>query len=981
MKSKETKFRTLKIQLAILVVFVALIIPIITALAQMDNRSETFRETGDRSRNSERSQPDERLRSLPQDVQTALSQLPRDVEIHSLGPDRLPTMITSDGFGTIPEKTLSFRSDAFGQTGEAALNNALRETVLTKIAAVFRLTPDELELQTVRRIKNKEAFGENGKGDTTIVVYRQIKNNLPVVGGELAVVIDQEGRVKTVSSTARGGQDVDSTPDIAEETVRETTLGYAGEKRQIEKIGDGQLVYLLASRDYALHLTYMYQVTGIGDNEPFTDLIFTDADTNQVVDVHAQIHSALNRRIYSANNTFNLPGAARRFEGQGPNADGIVNTNYDYLGVTYNWYFNLFGRNSFNNQGAIITSSVHVGVSYVNAFWNGSQLAFGDGDGQQSSNLANSLDVTAHEFTHAVTQHSSGLIYQNESGALNEAWSDIFGAVVEARQTLGATGYNANTWKVGEDVWTPFIGGDALRYMDDPVRDNASRDYYPLRYVGGLDNGGVHWNSGIANLAFKLTVTGGMHPRGRNNVQVQGIGIDKARQIYYRAGVVYLRPNSNFEQARAATAQAAQDLYGRCNAEYVAVQRAWDAVAVPGTWRCGGGGGGDIHFYTYDNKAYDWHGGGCYDVAQSSNPVTSGIRFQMDAVAFAPNPGTSVARRVGFTFPDTSRPYIIILNRTAPHLYIKTPVGGADTRISIVGDVNQSATIRFYENGGAGRLFGTIVVYRHSNGVYEYFAQYANGTDVRAYVSPNVVVDASLQPGWNVALRGLAGVYPVQANLLSRGGQAYSVSTLRTNVTALNQFATSWACPSGQSLFDAPAGFREQESIPNMNLATQPEAEQMCETAGVPRGDVDRFENCVFDVLTGGDEFGALMATHAGTVWLFENQSPPAAEPDPCAPPTPEPTVEPTVEPTPYPPVPSPYPTATQAPNEPAPPETAIPAELRARRTSSTSRLVICGAEPENPSDLPESPSDLPNTTLMRLFGKDSPDVIMNDKR
>jgi bacillolysin len=944
MKSKETKFKTLKIQLIVLAVFAAFIIPLITSLAQTDSQS------GDNSllKNSERRQPDESLRALPPDIQTALSKLPADIEVSSFGPDRLPTMITSDRLADI---------DDFGQISEAALNNALRGIVLTKIAAVFRLTPDELQLKTVRQLKNEEALGKNSQGETTIVVYRQIKNNLPVVGGELAVIIDEKGRVKVVSSTARGGQDVDAVPNIEEAAARETVLGNIRETRpqaEIEKIDNGQLVYLLASRDYNLHLTYVHQVTGVNGNEPFTDLIYTDADTNQVVDVHAQVHSALNRRIYTANNTFNLPGTARRFEGQGANADPIVNNNYDYFGITYSWYSSLFGRDSFNNQGAIINSSVHVGINYVNAYWNGSQFAFGDGDGQQSSNFANSLDVTAHEFTHAVTQYSSGLVYQNESGALNEAWSDIFGAVVEARQTLGATGYNANTWKMGEDVWTPFIGGDALRYMDDPVRDGSSRDYYPLRYVGGADNGGVHWNSGIANLAFKLTVTGGMHPRGRNNVQVQGIGIDKARLIYYRAGVVYLRPNSNFEQARAATAQAAQDLYGRCNAEYVAVQRAWDAVAVPGTWRCGGGGGGDIHFYTYDNQAYDWHGGGCYDVAQSSNPATSNIRFQMDAVAFAPNPGTSVARRVGFTFPDTSRPYIIILNRTAPYIQIKTPVGGADTRISIVGDVNQSATIRFYEIGGAGRLFGTIVVYRHSNGVYEYSAQYANGSDVRAYVSPNVVVDASLQPGWNVALRGLAGVYPVQANLLSRGGQAYSVSTLRTNATALNQFATSWACPSGQSLFDAPAGFHEQQAIPSLNLATQPEAEDMCEAAGVPRGDVDRFANCVFDVLAGGDEFGQLMATHAGTVWTFENQLPPTPEPDPCAPPTPTPSPTPIEEPVPQIPAPA--------------------GSNSLRTTNSATQVVVCTADPEDPSDLP-------NLALRRLFDKYPLGVETNNKR
>lgn len=948
MKSKKKHFRNLKIHLLLLTLFAVLMIPIITTLAQIENDKDTLQKDSN-GLNSRQRLSDDRLQSLPQDINDAIGRLPKDVEIRSFGPDRLPTMISADSFGIVPPKNLRPSSDLSEKAFETNVDNAVRNSVLREIAAVFRLTPEELELRTVRQVKMSEEAELTGKNDTTIAVYRQIRNGLPVVGGELAVIMDQDGHIKVISSTARGGQDVDSAPDVKKDDAKDSTLRYIGQTQpesEINRIDDGQLVYILSSRDYSLHLAYVFEVNGVRNNEPFNDLIFTDAGNNETVDVHAKIHSALNRRIYTANNTFNLPGTARRFEGQAANADPIVNNNYDYLGITYNWYFNLFNRDSFNNQGAIITSSVHVGSNYVNAYWSGSQLAFGDGDGQNSSNLANALDVTAHELTHAVTQYSSGLVYQNESGALNEAWSDIFGAVIEARQTLGPTGFNANTWKIGEDVWTPFIGGDALRYMDDPVRDNSSRDYYPLRYVGAQDNGGVHWNSGIANLAFKLTVTGGMHPRGRNNIQVQGIGIDKARQIYYRAGVLYLQPNSNFEQARAATAQAAQDLYGRCNAEYIAVERAWDAVAVPGTWRCSGGGGGDIHFSTYGGGMYDWHGGGCYDVAQSMNTAQSNIRFQMDAIGFAPNPGTSVARRVAFTFPDTSRPYYIILNRTAPYLYIKTPSGGADTRISIVGDVNQSATIRFYENFGSGRLLGTLVVNRQSNGVYEYFAQYANGSNIRAYLSPNVVVDASLQPGWNVNFRGLAGVYPVQPDLLSRSGAAYSVNTLRTNVTALNQFATSWSCPYGQSLFDAPGYFTEQQMIPVINTATQSEAESMCETAGVPRADVDRFESCVFDVITGGDEFGQIMATHAGTVWTLENQQPPTPDPDPCGTPPPDPS--PTVNP-------SPQPTATIA-DSPADAAGQTPKD-----TSQTSGTVLCQADTEtNP--------ELPNSVLRRIF-------------
>ena len=941
MKKKSTKKtdRNSKVQFLVLMLLTALLVPLIAVPAQENEPSRPSPGSSGDSTRLGGELPDRQ--PLPADVRAALDRLPADAKVASLGPDRLPTLLAADRFGSVPANDLSTG------VGER-LNSALRTTVLAELAAVFRLTPDELRLRSVRQAGD-ETGDRKGIPTATVALYRQYRNNLEVIGGDFAVVLDAKGAVRSVSSTARGGQDAPTVPEIDEATARSAALAYAIDYHPaatIEPADDARLLYVLASSDYRLHLAYALRVAGTAAEGPFADVIYIDASTGGVADVHPEIQPALNRQIYTSNYTTNLPGAARRFEGQAANADALVNTNYNYLGVSYNWYRSLFNRDSFNNQGAAITSSLHYSTNYVNAFWNTQQLVFGDGDNRQSGPLANALDVTAHELTHAVTQYTSGLFYQNESGALNEAWSDIFGAVIEARERLGATGYNANTWKVGEDVWTPATAGDALRYMDDPVRDGSSKDYYPLRYLGANDNGGVHTNSGIANLAFKLTVTGGGHPRGRNAVQVAGIGIDKARQIYYRAGALYLVSNSTFEQARAATAQAAQDLYGRCNAEYVAVERAWDVVAVPGTWRCGGGGGGDIHYSTYGGALYDWHGGGCYDVAQSSNPATSSLRLQMDAIPWVANPATAIARRAAFTFPDTSRPYTIILNMTAPYLQVNAPSGGnADSRYTVTGDVNQSATIRFYQNGGAGQSLGTIVILRRDNGVFEYSAKYANGSDLRAFITPNVVVDANLQPGWNVAVRGLAGVYPNEADLRSRGGQAYSAATLRGDVGALNQFASSWACPSGESLFEAPAPPRAQTAFPVIDPATRPTAEQRCETAGLPRFAGDRFENCVFDAATGGDEYGPLMATHAGAVWTFESQPPPAPEPDPCVSPT---------EPTPTEPTPT----------EPMP--TTGAAVSGTRRTAATGKAIICSATPETETTMQV---ERLNRVLRDLFG------------
>jgi len=194
--------------------------------------------------------------------------------------------------------------------------------------------------------------------------------------------------------------------------------------------------------------------------------------------------------------------------------------------------------------------------------------------------LANGLDVVAHEFTHGVTQYSSSLVYQGESGALNEAMSDIMAAAVE--RSYGSS--ESNTLKVGETVWTPGITGDSMRYMDDPAR-NYDRDWYPSRYIGNSDSGGVHWNSGIANLAFSLMVKGGTHPRNKS----PGIGkvgrlaesftdsINKAAEIFYMANIQCLTYQSGFDDAKFCTALVAGSKYRGV------VLSAWDAVGVPWT--------------------------------------------------------------------------------------------------------------------------------------------------------------------------------------------------------------------------------------------------------------------------------------------------------------------------------------------------------------------------------------------------------------
>ncbi|WP_374055507.1 M4 family metallopeptidase [Rossellomorea sp. FM04394] len=274
---------------------------------------------------------------------------------------------------------------------------------------------------------------------------------------------------------------------------------------------------------------------------------------------------------YDASNRTRLPGSLWA------DSDNLFNASYDgaavdahyYAGQTYDYYLNTHNRNSYDGNGAALKSTVHYGRNYNNAFWNGQQMVYGDGDGTTFVALSGGLDVIAHELTHAVTDTTADLIYQNESGAINESMSDIFGTLVE---------YDTNNnpdWEIGEDIYTPNKSGDALRSMSDPAK-YGDPDHYSVRYTGTQDNGGVHINSGIGNKAAYLLSQGGTH----YGVKVTGIGTDKTGAIYYRALTQYLTPSSTFSQLRSAAVQAATDLYGAGSAEVASVNAAYNAVGV-----------------------------------------------------------------------------------------------------------------------------------------------------------------------------------------------------------------------------------------------------------------------------------------------------------------------------------------------------------------------------------------------------------------
>lgn len=372
-----------------------------------------------------------------------------------------------------------------------------------------------------------------------------------------------------------GGRVVESVASDQEEDGIESAVFQLGLTKW-DTLDLPQLTYVMNPKGRAF-LAWAQSITYVDEEGEQIDRVFADATTGDLVARHPKIYRALNRATYSCNNGTSLPGTLQRSEGSANIGDAAVDAAHNNAGSTYTFYKNIFNRDSYDNAGAQLKSSAHYSSSYNNAYWNGTQIVYGDGDGTTFSYLSGALDVVAHELTHAVTERTANLVYQNESGALNEAWSDIMGAAVES-YTGGGT-VTTNTWKLGEGIYTPATSGDALRYMNDPVA-GGDYDYYPTRYTGTADNGGVHSNSGIANLAFYLLSQDGTHPRGKTTVSVPAVTITHARAIFYRALTVYMTSSTNFQGARNATASAATDLYGAT--DNAAVHKAWGAVGVPG---------------------------------------------------------------------------------------------------------------------------------------------------------------------------------------------------------------------------------------------------------------------------------------------------------------------------------------------------------------------------------------------------------------
>jgi Zn-dependent metalloprotease len=286
--------------------------------------------------------------------------------------------------------------------------------------------------------------------------------------------------------------------------------------------------------------------------------------------------SQKNRTIYDAHQTETLPGDVVRSEGGPPTGDQAADEAYDGLGATFDFFSEVYERNSIDDEGLPMLATIHFGQEYNNAFWNSERMVFGDGDGDIFNRFTAALDVIGHELTHGVTEDEAQLIYFFQPGALNESVSDVFGSLVK-QYLLKQTADEAD-WLIGAGLFTANIHGVALRSMkapgtayDDPVLGKDPQPAHMSQFVRGFeDNGGVHINSGIPNHAFYLAAT-----------QIGGYAWEKAGRIWYETlRDQQLRPNANFRRFAGLTIVHAEQLFGAGSSEGQAVRSAWSQVGI-----------------------------------------------------------------------------------------------------------------------------------------------------------------------------------------------------------------------------------------------------------------------------------------------------------------------------------------------------------------------------------------------------------------
>ncbi|MBP1948300.1 M4 family metallopeptidase [Virgibacillus litoralis] len=448
----------------------------------------------------------------------------------------------------------------------------------------------------------------------THIRFNQTKSGVPVEGTEVIVHFNEKNEVVAVNGNHNKVVEdnfINTNPSVdTSEALQQAKSSVNAPEKLAYKPTSDLVVYSFEGES---NLAYKINVNFLGD-KPGNWFVFVDAKSGSVIDkynalLHAgeiekkahtgvgdgvhgvkrQLHTTMEIQPeesttfklydeshdnlegiytydYNTGDIFENKSEAWMDEYQHPAVDAHYNSE-----TVYDYYLNEHDRNSLDGNGMAIVSYVHFGNNYNNAFWNGRQMTYGDGDGEFMVPLSAGLDVAAHEMTHGVISHTANLRYRNQSGALNESFADVFGALIDE-----------DDWELGEDIMAPASieeGRVALRSLSNPDQFAVSDARAP--YGDGMypehmdefydmpiwvDNGGVHVNSSITNHAAYLIG--------------QQIGKDKLGHIYYRALTTYLTPDSDFSVARAAIVQSAVDIYGEDSIEAEEVASGFDQVGI-----------------------------------------------------------------------------------------------------------------------------------------------------------------------------------------------------------------------------------------------------------------------------------------------------------------------------------------------------------------------------------------------------------------
>ncbi|MFF0227227.1 M4 family metallopeptidase [Streptomyces sp. NPDC004629] len=581
----------------------------------------------------------------------------------------------------------------------ARLSATQRAALLKSATASAAGTAKALDLGAKEKLVVKDVT-QDADG-TTHTRYERTYAGLPVLGGDL--VVHTDGARLTVSKATRADLAVPTTtPKVPAATARTKALAAATEARAERPAVDRAPRLVVWAGTGRPVLAWETVVGGVQhDGTPSELHVVTDAASGKQLTGFEGVQTGTGTGQYNGSvplgttlsgSTYQLVDGDRAGHrtydlNQGTSGTGTLFTddndvwgdgtqsNRQTAGVdvafgaaaTWDYYKDVFGRNGIRNDGVAAYSRAHYGNNYVNAFWSDSCFCMTYGDGSGNANPLTALDVAAHEMSHGVTSATANLTYSGESGGLNEATSDIFAAAVEFHAGLAA---DVPDYMVGEKI---DINGDGtpLRYMDEPSKDGASRDYWSST-LGSVD---VHYSSGPANHFFYLlsegsgakTVNGVDYDSPTYDGQpVTGIGIDNAQRIWYRALTTYMTSSTDYAGARTATLQAAADLFGAYSPTYLAVADAWAAINVGRRIALG------------------------VNVAPIGDQISGvGQEVSLQTDAYTTNSGA------GLTYSATGLPDGLTLGATGLISGIPTTTGTSDVTLTVTDDTGASATASF----------------------------------------------------------------------------------------------------------------------------------------------------------------------------------------------------------------------------------------------------------------------------------------------